>query len=136
MPATLSRPVIRRAEQPPVPERNKSLVDPRNRIAVVERRARARREALRDDVSPPTVERRTVERRKQIDPTTCERDYTGDDVAFMTAMDEYKRLSGRNFPTWSEVLEVVRAIGYERVNAPVPIATILENDAPASDEEE
>ena len=135
MPATVSAPVVRRADRPPVPARNRSLVDPTNRIAVVERRARARREALRDDVTPPKVERRVVERRKQIDPTTCERDYTADDVAFMSAMDEYKRLSGRNFPTWSEVLEVVRAIGYERVNAPVPVATILENDGPDDEEE-
>ena len=117
MPATL--------EAPP---RNPSLADPKNRIAVVERRARARRDALREDVTPPKVERRTVERRKQIDPTTCERDYTADDVDFMTAMDEYKRLAGRQFPTWSEVLEVVRAIGFERVNAPVEISTILDDD--------
>ena len=101
--------------------------EPVNRIAVVERRSRARREALRED-APPAVERRTAERRKQIDPTTCERDYSADDVDFMRAMDEYKRLSARQFPTWSEVLEVVRAIGYERVNAPVPVATILEDD--------
>ncbi|NNJ24003.1 hypothetical protein [Alienimonas chondri] len=98
-----------------------------NRLAVVDRRARARRQALAED-TPPPVERRTVERRKQIDPTTCERDYSDDEVDFMRAMDEYKRLAGRQFPTWSEVLEVVRAIGYERVNASVEISTILEDD--------
>jgi hypothetical protein len=32
----------------------------------------------------------------------------------MRAMDEYKRKSGRMFPTWSEVLEVVRDLGYKR----------------------
>ena len=100
---------------------------PVNRLATVERRSHARRAALAED-APPAVERRSVERRKQIDPTTCERDYSGDEVDFMRAMDEYKRLAGRQFPTWSEVLEVVRAIGYERVNAPVAISTILEND--------
>ena len=100
--------------------------EPVNRLALVDRRSRARRQALAED-APPPVERRTVERRKQIDPTTCERDYSGDEVDFMRAMDEYKRLAGRQFPTWSEVLEVVRAIGYERVNAAVPVATILED---------
>jgi len=60
--------------------------------------------------------RRTkVERRRQIDPTTCERDYTDQEIEFMKAMDEYKRRSGRQFPTWSEVLEVVRNIGYRQV---------------------
>lgn len=49
-----------------------------------------------------------------IDPTTCERDYSGDEVEFMKAMDDYKRKSGRMFPTWSEVLEVVRSLGYTK----------------------
>ena len=64
--------------------------------------------------------RRKVERRRLIDPTTCERDYSGDEVEFMRAMDEYKRKNGRMFPTWSEVLEVVRGLGYTR---PEPVAT-------------
>lgn len=58
--------------------------------------------------------RRKVERRRLIDPTTCERDYSLDEVEFMKAMDEYKRKSGRMFPTWSEVLEVVRGLGYAK----------------------
>lgn len=70
---------------------------------------------------PVQVERREVERRaktprrRQIDPTTCERDYSNDEIEFMHAMDAYKRSSGRMFPTCSEILEVVRALGYERV---------------------
>ena len=60
------------------------------------------------------VERRKVERRRQIDPTTCERDYTDEEIEFMSAMDQYKRANGRPFPTWSEVLEVLRDLGYRR----------------------
>lgn len=67
--------------------------------------------------------RRKVERRRQIDPTTCERDYSDDEVAFMKAMDEYKRKSGRMFPTWSEVLEVLHSIGYRRVAEPQDLPT-------------
>lgn len=63
-----------------------------------------------------TSERRKVERRKLIDPTTCERDYSLDEVEFMRAMDEYKRKNGRMFPTWSEVLEVVRSLGYVKTS--------------------
>lgn len=55
-----------------------------------------------------------VERRRMVDPTTCERDYSADEIEFMKAMDDYKRKSGRMFPTWSEVLEVVRGLGYQR----------------------
>lgn len=65
--------------------------------------------------------RRKVERRRQIDPTTCERDYSADEVDFMRAMDEYKRRSGRQFPTWSEVLEVLRAMGYRKVEEPTEL---------------
>jgi hypothetical protein len=62
-----------------------------------------------------------VERRRQIDPTTCERDYTPDQVDFMKAMDLYKRRSGRQFPTWSEVLEVLENLGYRKVAPPTEI---------------
>ncbi len=62
--------------------------------------------------------RRQIERRRQIDPTTCERDYQPDEVEFMKAMDDYKRRSGRQFPTWSEVLEVLRDLGYRKVASP------------------
>ena len=54
-------------------------------------------------------------RRRFVDPTTCERDYSGAELEFMNAMQEYKRCSGRMFPTWSEVLEVLRGLGYEKV---------------------
>ncbi len=55
-----------------------------------------------------------TQRRRQIDPTTCERDYSGDEVEFMQAMDAYKRQNGRMFPTCSEILEVIRDLGYSR----------------------
>jgi hypothetical protein len=54
-------------------------------------------------------------RRRFVDPTTCERDYTQAETEFMMAMNEYKRSSGRMFPTWSEVLEVLRGLGYEKI---------------------
>jgi hypothetical protein len=74
------------------------------------------------DVAAPVRERREkVERRRQIDPTTCERDYSQDEVEFMNAMNDYKRRSGRQFPTWSEVLEVLRAMGYRKVEEPVEL---------------
>ena len=59
-------------------------------------------------------ERRQGERRRQVDPTTCEKDYSDDEIIFMKAMDQYKRDNRRPFPTWSEVLEVVKGLGYRR----------------------
>lgn len=62
------------------------------------------------------AERRKVPRRRQIDPTTCERDYSQDELEFMQALDAYKRANGRMFPTCSEILEVIRAMGYVRMS--------------------
>jgi hypothetical protein len=62
--------------------------------------------------------RRKTPRRRQIDPTTCERDYSDQEIEFMQAMDAYKRSSGRMFPTCSEILEVLRDLGYQQVGKP------------------
>jgi hypothetical protein len=56
-------------------------------------------------------------RRRFVDPTTCERDYSQAEIEFMKAMQEYKKQSGRMFPTWSEVLEVLCGMGYEKPSA-------------------
>ncbi|HEV3121840.1 MAG TPA: hypothetical protein VGY53_08065 [Isosphaeraceae bacterium] len=53
-------------------------------------------------------------RRRYVDPTTCERDYSTAEIEFMNAMQEYKMRSGRMFPTWSEILEVLSSLGYEK----------------------
>jgi hypothetical protein len=89
---------------------------------------------------PVAVERRQgerrakVPRRRQIDPTTCERDYTPDEIEFMQALDAYKRASGRMFPTCSEILEVIHSLGYVKLPqggpAADPSATAPNNAAP------
>ena len=56
-------------------------------------------------------------RRRFVDPATCDRDYSGAEMEFLGAIQEYKRSSGRMFPTWSEVLEVVRSLGYEKASS-------------------
>jgi len=65
--------------------------------------------------------RQQGERRRQIDPTTCERDYSEEEILFMKAMDQYKRDNRRPFPTWSEVLEVLRSLGYRKVAEPTEL---------------
>ncbi len=91
---------------------------------------------------PVSVERRVgerrakVNRRRQIDPTTCERDYTSEEIEFMNALDNYKRHSGRMFPTCSEILEVLKSLGYEKRSpspaldtstTPIPTNLVLPN---------
>ena len=62
------------------------------------------------------TKRRTVQRRRQIDPTTCERDYSTEEIEFMHAIDQFKRDSGRNFPTCQDVLDVIGGLGYRKVS--------------------
>ena len=89
----------------------------------MERRVKAgrRSEERRKESIPVPVERRQgerrvkVQRRRQIDPTTCERDYSDHEIEFMQALEAYKRSSGRMFPTCSEILEVLRNLGYVRM---------------------
>ena len=77
--------------------------------------------------------RRTSERRRLIDPTTCERDYSDEETVFMKAMERYKRENRRPFPTWSEVLEVLASLGYRRVAEPTALPGVkrpADADAP------
>ncbi len=93
--------------------------------AQLDRRSEDRRKGSdrRKKNAPVETERRKlqrrakVNRRRQIDPTTCERDYNGDEIEFMNALDQYKRSSGRMFPTCSEILEVLKGLGYEKQDA-------------------
>jgi hypothetical protein len=106
-------------EETPLPE-----------VLVTDRRGNDRRgsaERRKRDI-PVALDRRTGkerrhqgERRRQVDPTTCERDYSDEEIAFMKAMDQYKRANRRPFPTWSEVLEVLRALGYRKTEAATPL---------------
>jgi hypothetical protein len=108
-----------------------------------ERRAKDRRarEERRKDSKPVVAERRLgerrakVQRRRQIDPTTCERDYNDDEIEFMQALDAYKRTSGRMFPTCSEILEVIRALGYVRVTRTAAAAPPAEETQPVESSE-
>ena len=99
-------------------------------FAVTDRRGgdrRQRTERRTRDI-PVAVDRRTGkdrrnlgERRRQVDPTTCEKDYTDEEIIFMKAMDQYKRANPRPFPTWSEVLEVLRSLGYRKIEEPTAL---------------
>lgn len=89
----------------------------------IDRRSKADRRDTSEAEAPKIERREKVQRRRQIDPTTCERDYSVYEVEFMSAMDEYKRTSGRMFPTCSEVLEVIGTLGYVKLT-PAEIAVV------------
>lgn len=109
-------------------------------VTIDRRRQGDRRDEVAD--AKPKVERRKkVQRRRQIDPTTCERDYSVQEVEFMNALDEYKRASGRMFPTCSEVLEVIRNLGYVQLSpaelaARNPVEPVAEESSEADPDQE
>lgn len=83
-------------------------------VVTLDRRSGERRDGNPEALDTGVMKepRRKKQRRRHIDPTTCERDYSEQEIEFMRAMDDYKQQSGRMFPTCSEVLEVVRSLGY------------------------
>jgi len=78
-------------------ERRKSVVD--RRIGFDRRRGPGRRRS---------EERRAAE----------EGEMTEEQFEFLMAIDQYKRENQRPFPTWTEVLEVIKALGYRKVAEP------------------
>jgi hypothetical protein len=60
--------------------------------------------------------RRTDERR-----SAEEGQMSDEQFEFLMAIDEYRRKNARPFPTWTEVLEVIKAMGYRKIAEPQPL---------------
>jgi len=54
---------------------------------------------------------------------------------FLMAIDEYKRQNSRPFPTWTEVLEVIKALGYRRVAEPQSLEKAKKEQKPKEEVE-
>ena len=110
--------------KPPEPEFDFSTF-PRNTLFHERRTGRERRTKLitnsspeqNDPPKPCSGERRAKkERRRRIDPTTFEKQYTDDEMEFMNAVQRFKEQSGKGFPTYAEVLKVAIGLGYRQAN--------------------
>ena len=63
--------------------------------------------------------RRGPGRRRSDDRKAAEEGQMSDEqFEFLMAIDEYKRKNERPFPTWTEVLELIKALGYRKVAEP------------------
>jgi len=73
-------------------------------------------------------------RRRNDDRKAAEEGHMSDEqFEFLMAIEEYKKANAKLFPTWTEVLEVMKAMGYRKVAAPQPLAGARcreENDTP------
>lgn len=67
--------------------------------------------------------RRGPGRRRSDERKSAEEGQMSDEqFEFLMAIDEYKRKNTRPFPTWTEVLEVIKALGYRKVAEPQSLA--------------
>jgi hypothetical protein len=89
-----------RTERRSSDDRRQSVVD--RRLGLDRRRGPGRRR---------TDERKSAEEGQMSD----------EQFQFLMAIDEYKRTNTRPFPTWTEVLEVIKALGYRKVTDPQPL---------------
>jgi len=63
--------------------------------------------------------RRGPGRRRSDDRRSAEEgEMTEEQFEFLMAVDQYKRVNNRPFPTWTEVLDVIHALGYRKVAEP------------------
>jgi len=88
--------------------------------AAKERRRRGRRDVV--DRRTGLDRRRGPGRRRSDDRRAAEEgEMTDEQFAFLMAINEYKRVNKRPFPTWTEVLDVMKALGYRKVAEPSDI---------------
>ena len=95
---------------------------------------KARKSAGKPARGPGSTNRRTAKRRDVVDRRsgldrrrgpgrrrTDERraaeegEMTDEQFEFIMAIDEYKSVNKRPFPTWTEVLDIIKALGYRKV---------------------
>lgn len=82
----------------PGPDRRKSVVDLRAPGTGLERR------------------RGPGRRRSDFMKAAEEGEMTGEQFLFVRAIDAYKRVNQKPYPTWTEVLEVIRKLGYRKTS--------------------
>ena len=68
--------------------------------------------------------RRGPGKRRSNDRISAEEGHMSDEqFEFLMAIDQYKKQNQRPFPTWTEVLDLIRAMGYRKVAEPSELDT-------------
>ena len=89
--------------------------DSSRRETVVDRRGGLERRVP----EPTNLERRRGPGRRRTDfmRSAEEGEMTQEQFMFVMAIDSFKRVNGLTFPTWTEILEVIRKLGYRKIMA-------------------
>ena len=82
---------------------------------VVDRRSGLDRRAL-SEASPTNLERRRGPGRRLTDfiRSAEEGEMSQEQFLFLMAIDAFKRVNQKTFPAWTDVLEVIRKLGYRK----------------------
>jgi hypothetical protein len=84
---------------------------------VVDRRSGIDRRRLQDEAQAGTnLERRRGPGRRRTDFLRAaeEGELTDEQFMFVMAIDAFKRVNHKTFPSWTDVLEVIRKLGYRK----------------------
>src|SRR5258706_11475862 len=118
------------AETPAEPERRTDDANRDRRKSVIDRRVGVDRRQVETDPEDLAVDRRVGERRSNTglerrrgpgrrrtdDRRSAEEgEMTVEQFEFCMAIETYKKVNKRLFPTWTEVLEVIHQLGYRKV---------------------
>ena len=119
------------------PAENQSQRGTSRRDEVVDRRMGTDRRDV-ENASATNLERRRGPGRRRTDfmKSAEEGEMTKEQFLFIMAIDAFKRVNGKTFPTWTDVLEVIRLLGYRKTMASEITFTNAEDwrepaDAPA-----
>lgn len=76
------------------------------------RKATAKKATKKTSTGSTRTSSRSAKRRSPKEPPVDAAQVEYERTEFLKAMDKYKRKTGKTFPSWSEVLEVLRSIGW------------------------
>lgn len=105
-------------------------------------------ERRKSSQGPKTVNGKLLERRKAVVDRRCGMDrrrgpghrrseerkaaeegqMNDEQFEFLMAIDQYKKANQRPFPTWTEVLEVIKALGYRKIAEPQSLESFRKED--------
>lgn len=77
--------------------------------------------------------RRGPGRRRSAERKSAEEGQLNDEqFEFLMVIDEYKKVNQKPFPTWTEVLEIIKAMGYRKVAEPQSLKSYKKETEPVA----
>ena len=82
-----------------------------------ERRSGYDRRAGKDRRASPGRRTEDIEEHRKVERRINEYPMSDEELNFIKAVNEYKQRYSKPFPTWSEILHILKSIGYEKVDS-------------------